>query len=78
MSKMCVSEKLVYWVGKIDQCNVCKGDYHSMMYDASLREFNCWGNVCSGCFARYGRGLGTGLGQRYEQQADGRWLKVEG
>ena len=22
--------------------------------------------------------LGTGFGQRYEKQADGRWLKVEG
>ncbi len=26
----------------------------------------------------YGRGLGTGRGQRYQLQADGRWLKVEG
>ena len=26
----------------------------------------------------FGCGLGLGLGQRYEKQADGRWLKVEG
>jgi hypothetical protein len=27
----------------------------------------------------YGRGrLGTGFGQRYQKQADGRWKKVEG
>ena len=26
----------------------------------------------------YGRGLGTGYGQKYMKQADGKWLKVEG
>lgn len=25
-----------------------------------------------------GRKLGTGIGQRYQKQADGKWLKVEG
>ncbi len=27
---------------------------------------------------RYGQGLGTGRGQKYEKQEDGKWLKVEG
>ena len=69
---------MVKWVGTLTTCNVCKGDYHGVMYDASLRSFGCWANVCSGCFARYGKGLGVGLGQRYEKQQDGSWLKVAG
>lgn len=37
-----------------------------------------WANMCAACAKRYGVGLGTGRGQRYERQADGRFMKVEG
>jgi hypothetical protein len=37
-----------------------------------------WAIMAPRSFRQYGRGLGTGRGQRYEKQADGRWLKVEG
>lgn len=39
-----------------------------------------WGIMASGqSFAINGCGrLGTGYGQRYEKQKDGRWMKVEG
>lgn len=38
-----------------------------------------WGNMSPKSWARHGVGrLGTGYGQRYKKQSDGRWLKVEG
>ena len=37
-----------------------------------------WAIMCPHSHAMNGVGLCTGLGQRYEKQDDGRWLKVEG
>jgi hypothetical protein len=37
-----------------------------------------WANMCITCHRRHGVGLGTGKGQRYTRQADGRWLKTGG
>lgn len=38
-----------------------------------------WGIMTPASFATHGYGrLGTGFGQRYRKQPDGRWLKVEG
>lgn len=37
-----------------------------------------WANMCMTCHRRHGVGLGTGKGQRYTRQADGRWLKTGG
>jgi len=35
-----------------------------------------WANMCCDCHARCGEGVGTGKGQLYEKQTDGRWLKI--
>jgi len=38
-----------------------------------------WALMTPRSFRRNGRGkLGTGCGQRYKKQTDGKWLKVEG
>jgi hypothetical protein len=37
-----------------------------------------WATMTPASWRQYGTGLGTGYGQRYQKQADGRWLKVEG
>lgn len=37
-----------------------------------------WANMCMTCHKTHGVGLGTGLGQRFTRQADGRWLKTGG
>ena len=38
-----------------------------------------WGLFVPESWSKVGVGrLGTGLGQRYRKQADGKWLKVEG
>lgn len=66
----------VYWNGNVKNCDICGGDFKSTMYDASTRHG--WGNLCHYCFTIHGKGLGTGLGQKYQKQPDNRWLKVEG
>ncbi len=35
-----------------------------------------WANMCPYCHRGNGGKLGTGLGQRYELQTDGRWAKM--
>jgi hypothetical protein len=47
------------------------------MYDASIGG-GPWGNICKKCFKAFGCKLGTGYGQEYKLQSDGRWLKVGG
>lgn len=37
-----------------------------------------WALMTPASHAKYGMGLGVGRGQKYVQQTDGRWLKVEG
>jgi hypothetical protein len=48
------------------------------MYDAMVPSFGQWGNIGEDAFKTHGCSLGTGRGQKYERQPDGRWLKVEG
>lgn len=48
------------------------------MYDACIGITGPWGNLCAECFRGNGCRLGTGRGQKYEKQADGRWIKVGG
>lgn len=66
----------VYWLSPLTRCDMCGSQFHGTMYDARVQ--GCWGNVCHSCFTLDGGRLGTGLGQKYELQGDGRWLKVAG
>jgi hypothetical protein len=65
-----------YWLGEVTKCDVCGGDFGRSMHDASVRGH--WANVCDACFSDEGCSTGTGHGQSYRKQADGRWLKVAG
>jgi len=66
-----------YWAGDPVECDICNKPYKNMMYDGKT-QFGGWANMCQPCFNRYGTGLGTGKGQRYTKQEDGRWLKTGG
>lgn len=67
----------VYWSGPV-QCDLNrKHELKTTMYDAKS-IYGPWGTMCAECFPRYGIGLGTGKGQKYEKQEDGKWKKVEG
>lgn len=71
-----VPEKQIFWCGEVVKCDLCKAAFDTVMYDSNTRYG--WGNVCQPCFKEHGRGLGIGLGQRYEKQPDGRWLLTGG
>jgi hypothetical protein len=68
-----------YWMGPPPlKCEACSLPITHRFHDARLKAFNCWGNVCDGCHEAYGFGHGTGNGQQYERQPDGRWMKTKG
>lgn len=67
-----------YWVGdpgKLDDFGVpIKNEF----IDGVTRQ-GPWATMHPHSWRTYGVGkLGTGYGQRYKRQKDGRWLKVEG
>lgn len=61
-------------------CDTCNRDFSeavgTLMFDAKTR-MGPWACMCDECFMKYGYGLGTGRGQRYVRQADGKFHKDE-
>lgn len=67
-----------YYAGDPERCDMNACELTVTFFDAATHSGR-WANMCPECFRVYGRGqLGQGLGQKYERQDDGRWLKVEG
>ena len=68
------------WMGPAPQkCDTCENKITDKFYDAKT-SYGPWGNMCPSCFYM-GPGLGelgTGFGQEYTKQKDGRWLKTGG
>jgi hypothetical protein len=71
---------MTYWMGTLPEtCDTCGTPIIDIFYDAKTK-FGPWGCMCPTC-QTLGPGLnklGTGLGQEYKKQADGRWLKTAG
>lgn len=74
----------VVWVGVVDNCNSCNKPFDGSgpMYDAHVKAFRCWANICEACFIGHGCVTGVGFGQKYELQELGEnkkgWVKVAG
>jgi hypothetical protein len=67
-----------YWAGKIGPLDDLGVPYDGIMIDARTKH-GPWANMSLKSWRVHGLGkLGTGYGQKYVKQADGRWLKVEG
>ena len=67
-----------FWMGTEPKaCDVCHGPYAGTMIDGRMQE-GMWACMCRQCHMALGVGVGLGKGQKYQQQPDGRWLKVEG
>jgi hypothetical protein len=79
MQEMIMAENkaAIYWIGVIDRCDICNGKLLKTFVDGRTIR-GPWGAMHVKCHAVFGVGLGVGRGQRYEQQENGRWLKVEG
>ena len=69
-------------VYEVKTCDLCQGKCSDEFVDGVTKLSGLWGNMCADCFRRYGIGLGTGVGQRYEKKMDDSgknyWKKVEG
>ena len=70
--------KQVTYINPPKVCDVCHGPFtENIMYDAATYH-GPWANMCMHCFNEIGVGLGTGLGQKYEQNDQGQWVKTAG
>lgn len=69
----------VYWIGVVPaKCDLCGKPIRSTFVDGRLRDRSTWGNLDLGCHRTHGVGVGKGMGQVYQRQDNGRWLKTEG
>jgi hypothetical protein len=68
------------WMGPAPtNCDTCGTKITNKFYDAKT-EMGPWGCMCPSC-QNLGPGLGklgTGFGQEYTKQKDGKWLKTAG
>jgi len=68
----------LYWGGSNPTCcDICHQQFETQMVDGKTDQ-GPWGLLCVHCHESHGVGLGTGRGQLYELQAEGRWLKIDG
>jgi len=70
----------VFWVSPVpEKCDTCPNKIDKVFFDAKT-TYGPWACMCPTCQV-LGPGLnkvGTGYGQKYEKQRDGRWKKTEG
>lgn len=74
-----MADQPVYWLSPVTGCDVCGTAFDKVFYDAKTSQ-GPWACMCPTC-QTFGPGLGKvglGVGQKYELQENGRWLKTEG
>ena len=71
-----ILNKVVY-TSPPTKCDICQGNIADMFVDGATTA-GPWANMCPKCYGFYGRGLGTGKGQKYEKQPNGTFLKTAG
>jgi hypothetical protein len=71
--------KAIYWSGSTPKgCDACGEPFLSSFVDAATYSGH-WACLCADCARVHTRGtLGPGMGQKYELQPNGRWLKTGG
>jgi len=70
--------KAKYWAGRAPtHCDISRKPITDCFIDGATIH-GPWANMHPDTHKTHGRGLGTGRGQKYKKQLDGRWLKVEG
>lgn len=73
-----MTEPQKFWTGKVNEVDDFGKPIGSVFIDGKTTCGGQWGIMSQASHRRHGVGIGTGLGQVYEKQADGRWLKVRG
>lgn len=78
MTRADPTKRAVYWTGMLKEVDDYGDRYKGVMIDGKTME-GPWANMTERSWRGHGCGrLGTGFGQKYKKQADGRWLKIEG
>lgn len=69
-----------YWLGEVHALDDLGNPIHDEFVDGcvEIKERRGWGIFVPTAYAALGGEFGTGRGQRYRKQEDGRWLKIEG
>lgn len=68
-----------YWIGNLGTVDDFGKPYKTIMIDGRTKQYGSWANMTLESWRQHGCGkLGTGFGQKYQKQSDGRWLKIEG
>lgn len=71
----------VYWVSPVGAVDDFGATITDEIIDGRTHHRGMWALMTPASWAENtgtGGRLGTGLGQRYKKQPDGKWLKVEG
>jgi hypothetical protein len=70
--------KKVYWLSPVGGFDDFDDPIKDEIIDGKT-QMGPWALMTPKSYAEYGIGrLGTGFGQRYKLQSDGKWLKIEG
>lgn len=59
-------------------CDLCQDPITTEFSDVNIPTYNMWGNLDAKCVSAHGCSYGTGLGQRYQRNDAGQFVKVEG
>lgn len=72
-------DRKVHWAGEPPtECQLSGRKITTSFVDGRVPGHGSWAFMHPAYFKEYGGTFGTGRGQRYEKQENGRWLKVEG
>ena len=74
-----MAKRATYWIGDVPtHCQLSGREIKGIFVDGRVPGISSWAIMSPGTFRTAGGQTGTGLGQVYKQQGDGRWLKIEG
>ena len=72
-------QKLIFWMGPVpEHCDITYVPITDKFIDGVSHAMHAWAIMHPDAHKEFGDGLGTGKGQEYTKQADGRWLKTAG
>lgn len=72
-----MANKIVTWSGSTT-CDFCHKEIPHTLIDGKTM-MGSWATMCPQCHAFYGyRKFGTGIGQKYQKDSNGKFVKVEG
>ena len=67
----------VTWAGPVPATDDFGAPIYDTFFDGKT-SLGPWAIMSPAMFKVHGRGLGTGLGQCFQRQPDGRWIKTGG